>query len=162
MDDQGCGVDLVFAVGGIIGQAVCENPRRFRMRATRAPKVSNVSLITKNLVPPLSLVFTKFVVAHHKRICYLWGMSTNEALTRAIEIAGSQAALAARIGVTQAHVSYWSCKAKKGVPPEHALTIERATGVSRHELRPDIFPDASLPGAPAPSSALSPEGGQAR
>lgn len=67
-------------------------------------------------------------------------MSTNQALHRAIEIAGSQAALAAKIGVTQAHVSYWACKAKKGVPPEHVWAIEAATGVSRHELRPDIFP----------------------
>lgn len=74
-------------------------------------------------------------------------MSTNEALTRAIEIAGSQAALAARIGVSQAHVSYWACKAKKGVPPEHALTIERETGVPRFELRPDIYPVSAEAGA---------------
>ena len=67
-------------------------------------------------------------------------MSTNEALSKAISIAGSQAALAEKIGVSQAHVSYWSCKAKKGVPPEHVMAIEIATGVSRHELRPDIFP----------------------
>lgn len=25
------------------------------------------------------------------------------------------------------------------VPPEHVLAVEKATGVSRHELRPDVF-----------------------
>ena len=67
-------------------------------------------------------------------------MSTNEALSKAIEIAGRQAALEAKIGVSQAHVSYWACKSKKGVPSEHVMAIEAATGISRHELRPDIYP----------------------
>lgn len=32
--------------------------------------------------------------------------------------------------------------------PEHVLTVEAATGVSRHDLRPDIYPrDPVAPGA---------------
>lgn len=31
-------------------------------------------------------------------------------------------------------VSQW-----EGVPPKHVLEVERITGISRHELRPDIF-----------------------
>jgi hypothetical protein len=60
-------------------------------------------------------------------------------LRRAIEIAGGQTALAAAIGVRQSHISYWLLKSESGVPAERALDIERATGVGRHELRPDLF-----------------------
>jgi DNA-binding transcriptional regulator YdaS (Cro superfamily) len=28
----------------------------------------------------------------------------------------------------------------KGVPAKHVLGIERATGISRHDLRPDLYP----------------------
>lgn len=66
-------------------------------------------------------------------------MSNIEALRRAVQIAGSQAELARRIGgkVKQQHVNYWL---KNGyIPPEHCVAIEAATGVSRHELRSDVF-----------------------
>lgn len=63
----------------------------------------------------------------------------DEALSRAVEIAGGQTALAAKIGVKQAHVWNWLNKTK-GVPPQYVLPIERETGVSRHDLRPDIYP----------------------
>ena len=50
-------------------------------------------------------------------------------------------ALAGKVGVTQQSISYW---VKKGqVPAEMALAVERATGVPRHVLRPDLF-DAPL------------------
>lgn len=68
-------------------------------------------------------------------------MSTKEALSRAIAAAGSQAALASKIGVSQAHVSYWLVSSKSGVPANKVIDIERATGVSRHDLRPDIYPE---------------------
>lgn len=64
-----------------------------------------------------------------------------EALQRAITAAGGQAPLASKIGVTQSMVWYWIAKAKKGLPAEHVIAVEAATGVSRHDLRPDIFPD---------------------
>ncbi|MNJ57919.1 hypothetical protein D3C77_535300 [compost metagenome] len=58
-------------------------------------------------------------------------------LERAIHAAGSGKALAELLGVTPMAVSYWKAR---GVPAKQALPIEKATGVSRHELRPDIYP----------------------
>lgn len=63
------------------------------------------------------------------------------ALQRAIDAAGSQEKLAAAIGTSQSQVSYWLVSAKKGVPAEWCPKIEVATGVTSHELRPDIFPE---------------------
>ncbi len=65
-----------------------------------------------------------------------------DALRRACELAGSQAALADRIGTTQSQVWYWLTRSKRGVPAEFVLPIERETGVSRSELRPDLWPSA--------------------
>ena len=66
-------------------------------------------------------------------------MSEN-ALERAIEFAGSQAALARAIGgrVRQQHIYYWL---RHAVPAEYCADIERATHgrVTRRDLRPDIF-----------------------
>lgn len=59
------------------------------------------------------------------------------ALETAIAIAGSQSALARRIGVRQGYV--WKWLRSKKVPAERCDAIERATGVSRHLLRPDVF-----------------------
>ena len=61
-------------------------------------------------------------------------------LKRAIDIVGSQSALARAIGITPQAVQYW---AKKGVrvPAEYCAGVETATGgqVTRAELRPDLF-----------------------
>jgi len=63
------------------------------------------------------------------------------ALFKAIEIAGGQAALARFCGVSQPSVHKW-LKRSQGIPAERVLAVERATGgkISRHELRPDIYP----------------------
>ena len=66
---------------------------------------------------------------------------SNEALKRACELAGGQKPLADRIGTTQSQVWYWLKKSKRGVPAEFVLSIERETGVSRTELRPDLWPE---------------------
>ncbi len=68
-------------------------------------------------------------------------MNSTEALERAIELAGSQSALARKIGRAQGHIHYWLKGAKDGVPPLAAIQIEKALGgqVSRKELRPDVF-----------------------
>jgi DNA-binding transcriptional regulator YdaS (Cro superfamily) len=65
---------------------------------------------------------------------------SNEALKRACELAGGQKPLADRIGTTQSQVWYWLSRSKKGVPAEFVLSIEKETGVSRFELRPDLWP----------------------
>ena len=63
-----------------------------------------------------------------------------EALKRAVKIAGGQKALASKLaGVSQQKISYWLNTAKK-VQAEYVLAIEEITGVSRHELRPDLYP----------------------
>jgi DNA-binding transcriptional regulator YdaS (Cro superfamily) len=61
-------------------------------------------------------------------------------LDRAIKAAGNQQLLAELIGVKQQHVSYWVNKGRKRVPAEYCARIEAATGVGKHELRPDVFP----------------------
>lgn len=50
--------------------------------------------------------------------------------------------LAQDIGVHKSRVTRW---AQTGVPPERVLDVERITGISRHDLRPDVF-------GPAPAS----------
>ena len=67
-------------------------------------------------------------------------MTPKEALELAIERAGGQSSLARRIGTTQGPLWYWLKKSKRGVPAEFVLPIERETGVSRGDLRPDLFP----------------------
>ena len=66
--------------------------------------------------------------------------ASTEALKRACELAGGQTPLAKRIGTTQSQVWYWLTSSKKGVPAEFVLPIEREVGVSRHDLRPDLYP----------------------
>lgn len=60
-------------------------------------------------------------------------------LQRAIAKAGSQAALARLTGISQPNFSRW-LKAGRPVPAEAAIAIEKAVGVSRTELRPDLWP----------------------
>ena len=64
------------------------------------------------------------------------------ALQKAIEIVGGQTALARHLGLKQPHIWQW-LNVSKRVPAEFVLEIERATAgrVSRHELRPDIYPE---------------------
>jgi DNA-binding transcriptional regulator YdaS (Cro superfamily) len=42
-------------------------------------------------------------------------------------------------GVSQAAVWKW-LQSSKRLPAEHVLVVEAKTGVSRHHLRPDIYP----------------------
>lgn len=69
-------------------------------------------------------------------------MSVDEAraaLRSAVERAGGQSATARILRVSQAAVWKWLDEGKV-LPAEHVLTLEAATNVSRHELRPDIYP----------------------
>lgn len=61
------------------------------------------------------------------------------ALREAIEIAGGQTALGRLIGEDQGTIWAWLNTTKK-VPAEAVLPIEAAVGVSRHKLRPDLYP----------------------
>lgn len=59
----------------------------------------------------------------------------DQALERAIGAAGGVRALARAVGVSQPAISSWS-----RVPADRVLSVEASTGVSRSELRPDLYP----------------------
>lgn len=69
---------------------------------------------------------------------------------------GSQARFARLIGVAQPSVWKWLDRGK-ALPAEHVLRVEQSTGVSRHLLRPDIYPadetaSATTPYRPDPAA----------
>jgi DNA-binding transcriptional regulator YdaS (Cro superfamily) len=64
---------------------------------------------------------------------------SDSALAKAVRTAGSQSAFGRIIGKRQSTVHEW-LKADRPLPSEFVLRVEAATGVSRHALRPDIYP----------------------
>jgi len=62
-----------------------------------------------------------------------------EALHRAVELAGGQSATARLLDKSQGAVWKWLNSSRR-LPAECVLSMEAATGVSRHLLRPDIYP----------------------
>ena len=60
------------------------------------------------------------------------------AISKAVERVGGQSALAKMLGISSQAVNKMFSSGK--VPAERVLAIEKASGVSRHELRPDIYP----------------------
>ncbi|WFU44358.1 Cro/CI family transcriptional regulator [Bradyrhizobium sp. CB82] len=58
----------------------------------------------------------------------------DDGLDRAIDAAGGVAKLARKIGISQPSVSNWS-----KVPAQRVIAVEAATGVSRNDLRPDLY-----------------------
>jgi len=63
---------------------------------------------------------------------------SQDAIRKAADVVGGFAELGRKIGVTPQAVSAWYMRGR--VPPTRVLEIERVTGVSRHALRPDIYP----------------------
>ncbi len=64
----------------------------------------------------------------------------NAGLDRAIDAAGGVAQLARKIGIAQPSVSNWN-----RVPAQRVIAVETATGVSRAELRPDLYDGRAMP-----------------
>ena len=62
-----------------------------------------------------------------------------EALQQVASAFPSQQAMATAFGVSQPTVWRWINQAKQ-MPAQYVLIAEQATGVSRHHLRPDIYP----------------------
>jgi TorA maturation chaperone TorD len=60
-------------------------------------------------------------------------------LDRAIDAAGGVAQLARKIGVAQPSVSNWN-----RVPAQRVIAVEAATGVSRKQLRPDLYSEPAV------------------
>lgn len=61
--------------------------------------------------------------------------------------------MARLVGLKQSSVWAW-LKKQKPLPAEHVLTVEAATGISRHDLRPDLYPLDSAPPPPAAPDRL--------
>jgi DNA-binding transcriptional regulator YdaS (Cro superfamily) len=61
-------------------------------------------------------------------------IASDQAVRLAIEKAGGISNLARAIGVDRRRVFEW-----KQIPAKRVLDVEKATGISRHILRPDIF-----------------------
>lgn len=64
-----------------------------------------------------------------------------EALRQVAARFPSQQAMANAFGVSQPTIWRWLNQAKQ-IPPTFALLAETLTGISRHHLRPDIYPAA--------------------
>jgi TorA maturation chaperone TorD len=60
-------------------------------------------------------------------------------LARAIDKAGGVAELARKIGIAQPSVSNWN-----RVPAQRVIAVEAATGISRRDLRPDLYDESEL------------------
>lgn len=65
-------------------------------------------------------------------------------LSAAVADLGGQAAVARLVGVAQPTVWRWVRQAK-GLPGEHVLKVEKAlqelgSTITRHDLRPDLYP----------------------
>lgn len=73
-------------------------------------------------------------------------VTPQDALRRAVDVAGSQAALARLLGVSQPSVWKWLDRGK-ALPAEHVHAVVAATGISKEELRPDLFGEVPLPSA---------------
>ncbi|NWC66035.1 YdaS family helix-turn-helix protein [Cedecea sp. P7760] len=63
------------------------------------------------------------------------------ALENAIHSAGSANKLAIAIGVSGMAISQWKKKNNGVVPGSRVLQVFRATGITPHELRPDLYPN---------------------
>lgn len=61
-------------------------------------------------------------------------MLMDSPLKKAIENAGGVAALARALNVTSQAISQWD-----RVPAERVIQVEVVTGVTRYDLRPDVF-----------------------
>jgi DNA-binding transcriptional regulator YdaS (Cro superfamily) len=61
-----------------------------------------------------------------------------EPIQRAIDQAGGLVALAGLLRVAPSTLSEW-----RRIPAERVLAVEQASGVSRHELRPDLYPESA-------------------
>ena len=79
--------------------------------------------------------------------CMIDAPTRFEALQRVIAAFGSQEAAAENLSVSQSTVSRWLNQSKQ-MPAEFVLRAEAATGVSRHHLRPDIYP-VDMPDSPS-------------
>lgn len=63
------------------------------------------------------------------------------ALDKAIKVACSARKLSIALGVTSMSISHWKNRDQGIVPPSYIFLIYKMTGVTPHELRPDLYPN---------------------
>lgn len=84
--------------------------------------------------------------------------SPAEAFRAAVKLLGGQSATSRLIGISQQAISD---RLRKGLPcptkNQASLKLEAKTGISRHELRPDLYGDA--PASSSPTADLTRIGG---
>lgn len=64
-------------------------------------------------------------------------------LGKAIKAAGSAKALAEKLGLSPMSISYWQTRSAGMVPAERVIRVFEVTGVTPHELRPDLYPNST-------------------
>ncbi|HDV8498262.1 TPA: helix-turn-helix domain-containing protein [Enterobacter bugandensis] len=62
-------------------------------------------------------------------------------LTKAIQTVGTATKLASMLGIKPMSISRWKNRYRGVVPAERVLQIYNTTGVTPHELRPDLYPN---------------------
>jgi TorA maturation chaperone TorD len=67
----------------------------------------------------------------------------DEGLDRAIAAAGGVGGLARKIGISQPSLSNWN-----RVPAQRVIAVEAATGISRNDLRPDLYSEPAVSDGP--------------
>ncbi|WP_353614054.1 YdaS family helix-turn-helix protein [Mangrovibacter phragmitis] len=66
-----------------------------------------------------------------------------KAIDKAITTAGTASRLAELLAVSAMTISHWRNRYHGIVPADRVLQIYGATGVTPHELRPDLYPNPS-------------------
>ena len=69
-------------------------------------------------------------------------MKTNLYAQVAIDKAGGRTAVAKMFGITPEAVRQWTLEDRR-IPAEYILKLEEASGVSRYDLRPDVYGKAA-------------------
>lgn len=64
------------------------------------------------------------------------GTAEKAIVEKAVEKAGGGATLARKLGLKRQAVYQW-----KLVPSKHVLKVEEISGIPRHKLRPDLYPE---------------------
>ena len=62
-------------------------------------------------------------------------------LAKAIKQVGTASNLASLLGIKPMSVSRWKNRYKGNVPADRVLQVFKITGVTPHELRPDLYPN---------------------
>ena len=72
----------------------------------------------------------------------------HRAVDEAVRKEGSRSRVAEKLGISRQAMQQWSC-----VPAKHVLALESMSGVSRYDMRPDIYGPPPSPHGPPRHSA---------